>query len=107
VARNFKKIHASDQDQLARVLNTVQSNIQEALVDLQNSQITSGVLLQSVAIVAGNNVIRHKLGRKAFGYLIVSASAVSSLSDDLITAGNAEYFTISSSAPFTANIWVF
>jgi hypothetical protein len=107
MARNFKKIHASDQDQLARVLNTVQSNVQEALSDLQNSKISNGVLLQSLSLIAGNNVIRHKLGRKAFGFIIVSSSAVSNFSDDLITAGTAEYFTLNSSAALTVNIWVF
>ena len=108
MAGSFKKINASGSsiEDMSRVVNTIQGNVESAIKPFQNSQIVNGVLLQ-VSLATGANTITHKLGRKALGYVIVSQDAAATTYDNLQSAGTDVSFSITSSAATTAKLWVF
>ncbi len=99
----FKKFNSAD-----RELTLVQENIDSALSQLQLNSISNGLLLSGVALVVGDNVVTHKLGRKCRGYLVVSVSGATALYDNLGSGSDVEQnFILNSSAACTASLWVF
>jgi hypothetical protein len=102
--KGFKKIQAKDEE-----LNKVQSNVEQLIEPVLNSQIINGVLLKNVILDASIvNQVSHKLGRKPQGWLIVRQRANSIIWDaqDTNTKAN-RTLTLSCSANVTIDLWVF
>ncbi len=109
----FKKITAQNGDQdVSRLLNTVQFNVEKMLAPLARTVILDGLLLENVTVRStGINSIEHKLGRKVRGYILVSTSTPTSLYDYLNnTTYDSQkdlYLLLSSTADCVVNLWVF
>lgn len=109
---SFKKATAQSSEDLVRLFNLLQANIEKALTPVMRTPILDGVLLENVNLVSGAvNKVEHKLGRKVRGYLIVSNSTPASIYDYLNnTAYDSQrdvYLSLSTSASCTVNLWVF
>lgn len=53
----------------------------QELNPLLKNPITSGIILKSVSLVSGNNVVNHLLGRKLQGWYIVRIRSASTIYD--------------------------
>lgn len=75
--KRFKKIKAKNSD-----LNQVQQNVEEVVNPIINAQIVDGVLLRNLKLCALEaNLITHKLGRPALGWIVVRQRADSRIWD--------------------------
>lgn len=90
-----------------RELLKVQQNVEQAFAPLTRNQLTSGILLQNISLVSGDNSIEHKLLRKPIGYLLVSNSVPGTFSDNIATTATKLNFTLNSSANMVVTLWVF
>jgi hypothetical protein len=80
----------------------------DALADRTETQGRAGLsdgALVSVSLVAGANVVNHKLGRKPQGFIIVDVDADTRIWRS--GAVDASSIPISSSAACSAKLWVF
>lgn len=64
-----------------RDLNQVQSNIIAAVQPYLNKPLASGLLIQSVSLVTGQNVINHYLARALQGWFVVRQRAQAQIYD--------------------------
>lgn len=75
--KKFKKLFVSTSDleepnNLLRVINNIQSNIEDSLAPLILKTQNDSAIITSQELVAGqNNVINHTLGRKLVGWKLV------------------------------------
>jgi hypothetical protein len=110
MAGNFRKVNAAggDGNDVPRLLNTIQTNIEAALKPIQNCPIVDGTMID-VSVVGGWNTINHKLGRKMQGYIIVSNSyPIAPTHDDISVATTLDTnFGIYCGAAAALRIWVF
>ena len=53
-----------------RVLNQFQDEVTSTVNDIIDSQIIDSVLLKSVSLALGDNIVNHKLGRELVGWFI-------------------------------------
>lgn len=102
--KEFKRIRVIDQD-----LNAVQTNIQEYVEPLTDNPILDGVLIQNITLTAGTSTpVKHKLGRKPLGWVVVRKRAESTVWD---TQDNNELPTLTleldCSANVTVDLWIF
>lgn len=68
--KSFKKFYTEDQD-----LGNLQDNIEDAINPFIKNQFLDGLLRTGIEIVAGDNDIPHKLGRKIQGWVVVDQDA--------------------------------
>jgi len=73
----FFKIVTKDQD-----LNRVQDNLVNTLNPVFNTPILGGVLLQNISLSIGFNTIKHKLGRKLIGWVLVRQRSFANIYDN-------------------------
>jgi hypothetical protein len=110
MAGNFRKVNAAggNGDDIPRLLNTIQTNIEAAFKPVQDSRIVDGILLD-VDIIGGWNTINHKLGRKIQGYIIVSNSyPIAPTHDNISVSTDLENtLGIYAAAPAKLKLWVF
>lgn len=99
-ARAYQKIHTGD-----RVLDKMQSNVEDAVSQAIKAVLLNGILLSDLSLSTTQSTVNHKLGRTPIGFFVVgnNAAAVvysSGASDDL-------NLYLKSSASCTASLWVF
>lgn len=100
----FKKTSFRDKD-----LSKLQTNVENALQPIINSQIVDGVLVKEVCLEPLiRNEVLHKLGREPLGYVIVRKRQDSRIWDlqDTNVAPN-RTFTLACSHTVTVDIWFF
>lgn len=72
------------------------------------SPIANGLLLDSIALVPGTNVINHKLGRKLQGWIIVGLDNAAVIYDNQSTNQMPELTLVINCDTFVnVNLWVF
>lgn len=102
-AVKFYKITTDNTD-----LNKVQDNLIRTLNPVFNTPILNGSILQNVALVAGSNIVNHKLGRDLLGWKIVRQRAAANIYDNqdnnLTPSKN---LLLISDAPVIVDIYVF
>lgn len=86
-------------------LMLLQSRWKSTLDPLLRNQLVDGVLLTDVALVTGENVINHLLGRKQVGWIIVDRDASTAVYRS--AALNDLTLTLNSSGSVTVSIWCF
>lgn len=94
----LRKLAATDPE-----LNKVQEYMQQALDPILGCPLLNGVQLE-VVLASGANLIAHKLGRKAQGYIIVGKSANIDVWGSTFTKANLE---LQSSGTVTVSLWVY
>lgn len=100
---NFKRFNSQ-----SRELVQLQGNIQSAFSQVLLIPILNGVLLENLEIVAGDNTITHKLGRRIRGYLVTRKNSASDIYDKISTdTALDQSFTLNSSADCIISLWVF
>ena len=100
----YKKVPSKD-----KVIDQLQKNIEQAINPIINSQIVDGILLKDVCLEALKaNLVTHKLGRPALGYIVVRKRADSriwDIQDDNINKSTTIAITCSHNV--TVDLWVF
>lgn len=74
--RQVSKVQSDD-----RVLNLIQDKMLDVLNPLATLPLSDALILKSVTLAIGDNVINHGLGRKLVGWFVVRKSAVSNIYD--------------------------
>jgi hypothetical protein len=75
--KRFKKLPSKSSE-----VNQIQSNIEEAVNPIINSNIVDGVLLRNLKLCALQaNLVTHKLGRPPLGWIVVRQRADSRIWD--------------------------
>ncbi len=97
--RFFRKTLGGDEDS-----RSLQTNIEQAIAGFIKSPLLDGLQLDDVSLATGNTKIKHKLGRKIRGYLIVKRSNASTIYD---SASDDLFLTLNASAPLTVSLWIF
>lgn len=105
---NFKKAFASindvnSEEQLQRVINTVQQNVDDAFTRLQTGSVLDNVIIENV-VINTTNTLSHKLNRVPRGYLIIKRSANAQVWNGVITSSS---IALSSSANVTVSLLIF
>lgn len=99
--RSFKTLDGGDYIQ-----ETIQSNTGQALKDISNKAIVDGTLIESVALIAGqDNMIAHKLGRPLKFWVLARQNTNTTVWET--TSTNPEFFlTLRCGSNCTVNLWV-
>lgn len=75
-------IHAITQVQHPdRIVNQIQNNIISNLNQIIRDPKTNGVYLNEVALVTGDNIINHTLGRDLQGWILVRVRSLATICD--------------------------
>lgn len=102
--KRFKKIKAKESE-----VNQIQQNIEEVVNPIINAQIVDGVLIRNLKLCALEaNLITHKLGRPALGWIVVRKRADSRIWDiqDANTL-NTSSLAITCSHDVEIDLWIF
>jgi len=102
--KSFKKLELENKE-----LNKLQSNIELTFTPIINSEIINGILIRNLNLTTGqDNIVAHKLGRKALGYIIVKKSDESTIWDvDSETFSEKNFLILNCSADVVVSLWVF
>lgn len=86
-------------------LSLMQSQWKSQIDPVLANPITNMLILESVLLIAGSNVVNHTLGRKQQGWILVDQQGVSSVYRS--APFNNSTLTLTSSAQVMVNIGVF
>lgn len=101
--RNLPQFQSDDRD-----FQLMQSAWSAALSPLLNSPLLNGRLISEQPLVAGLNVVNHKLGRKLQGWFIVRQRAAASVYDTQdVNASPALTLDLQSSGTVVVDLYVF
>lgn len=93
------------QDQASGLLQTTWASMLDPVL---KNPITQGVLLQSVVLASGTNVINHRLGRKLVGWVPIRLRASATIYDTQDTNQHPDLtLQLTASAAATVDIYVF
>ena len=91
-----------------RVLNMIQDNVSNILDPFSSKDILQGQILSNVALVAGANIVAHKLNRKLIGWFIVRQRSSASIYDTQDSQTQPTLFlSLVSSANVSVDLYVF
>lgn len=95
-------------DVKAEHLSRIQDNVARALDQAATQPILNGVLLSSVALAVGSNIVNHGLGRTLRGWIPVRLRASATVYDTQDSNSTpALTLLLTASAAVTADLWVF
>ncbi len=103
----FPRIQTSDKD-----LQLIQDNIDKTFSPILSMPMAGGNVLASIVLVTGqDNLIAHKLGRKARYFIVINQNADATVWNPISTAlGNAQsdtqFINLQCSADCTVTLWV-
>ena len=93
------------QDELA---NRIQDNTKKAITQINSNALTSGTILTSQSLKAGDNTINHKLGKNLSGWFIVRQRAAATFYDKQDSNSSpAQTLILNASAAVVVDIYVF
>jgi hypothetical protein len=99
----FKKLNVQDE-----VTNRIQDNTAKAVNQLSSNALTSGSILTSQTLKAGDNTINHKLGKTLTGWFIVRQRGAASIYDKQDSNSSpSQTLILNSSAAVSVDIYVF
>jgi len=91
-----------------RVLNLFQDRVLKSVNPVLNNPLLDGILLQSVALINGDTVVNHLLGRPLVGWFVTRRRAAATIYDKQDTNGTPNLtLVLNSSAAVTVDICVF
>jgi hypothetical protein len=90
-----------------RDVNQLQDNLGKAISDLNNVPFNSGILLQEIDLVVGDNTVYTTLPQVLTGWVITRQGAVSDIYDKQSTNTNPKTLILNSSAIVTVDVFVF
>ena len=93
-------------EQIVRVVNNVQTQLDTILKYLTNKVQADSVLLQNISLQTGSNTITHTLGRTLTGWEIVDIQSASVIYRTKSTDPNT-YLVLNASAPAVVSLLVF
>lgn len=99
-SRAFQKIHTGD-----RVLDKVQSNVEDAIAQAIKAPLLNGTLLTDVAVSTSETTVYHRLGRLPVGFFVVGNNAAAIVYSS--SASDETGLYLRGSAACTVNLWVF
>jgi hypothetical protein len=99
----LKTLNLEDETQ-----NRIQDNTKKAVAQINSNVLTSGTILNSIALKSGSNTINHKLGKTLTGWFIVRQRASATIYDQQDSNKTpTQTLSLNSSADVTVDIYVF
>jgi hypothetical protein len=101
---NLKKVGTQDKD-----LQKVQQNVENTIEPIIRKEIVDGVLLKKVCLEPGvSNEVKHSLGRKPLGWIVVRKRADARIWDVQDFNNNpSKTLSIACSHSVTVDLWIF
>ena len=99
----FKSFNSSNME-----INRLQDNVADGFNPVLNSPILDSVIVKDVALIVGDNVVNHLLGRPPLGWIVIRKRAAGNFYDkqDTNTIPN-RTIVINSDSAVTVDIYFF
>lgn len=97
-SRFFRKVMTSD-----HTLNTLQTNIEQAVGEVIRSPLLDGALIDAT-LASGANTVLHKLDREIVGWIVVDRNSAATIYK---TSSNSTDLVLTASAACTVKLWIF
>ena len=107
--KKFKKAFIPPDFPMAREFNIGQDHIEEVITPVLNAAIIDGVIVEDVILNSSTFTnIKHKLGRKPRGYIVIRKSAAQTVFEEAGDYENRKLFLkLKASGAVTVNLWIF
>ena len=107
--KKFKKAFIPPDFPMAREFNIGQDHIEEVITPVLNAAIIDGVIVEDVILNSSTFTdIKHKLGRKPRGYIVIRKSAAQTVFEEAGDYENRKLFLkLRASGTVTVNLWIF
>ena len=107
--KKFKKAFIPPDFPMAREFNIGQDHIEEVITPVLNSAKIDGVIVEDVILNSSTFTnIKHKLGRKPRGYIVIRKSAAQTVFEEAGDYENRKLFLkLKASGTVTVNLWIF
>ena len=94
---------------MAREFNIGQDHIEEVITPVLNAAIIDGVIVEDVILNSSTFTnVKHKLGRKPRGYIVIRKSAAQTVFEEAGDYENRKLFLkLRASGTVTVNLWIF
>ena len=94
---------------MAREFNIGQDHIEEVITPVLNAAIIDGVIVEDVILNSSTFTdVKHKLGRKPRGYIVIRKSAAQTVFEEAGDYENRKLFLkLKASGAVTVNLWIF
>ena len=107
--KKFKKAFIPPDFPMAREFNIGQDHIEEVITPVLNAAIIDGVIVEDVILNSSTFTdVKHKLGRKPRGYIVIRKSAAQTVFEEAGDYENRKLFLkLKASGAVTVNLWIF
>ena len=107
--KKFKKAFIPPDFPMAREFNIGQDHIEEVITPVLNAAIIDGVIVEDVILNSSTFTnIKHKLGRKPRGYIVIRKSAAQTVFEEAGDYDNRKLFLkLKACGAVTVNLWIF
>jgi hypothetical protein len=107
--KKFKKAFIPPDFPMAREFNIGQDHIEEVITPVLNAAIIDGVIVEDVILNSSTFTnVKHKLGRKPRGYIVIRKSAAQTVFEEAGDYDNRKLFLkLKASGAVTVNLWIF
>ena len=107
--KKFKKAFIPPDFPMAREFNIGQDHIEEVITPVLDAAIIDGVIVEDVILNSSTFTdIKHKLGRKPRGYIVIRKSAAQTVFEEAGDYENRKLFLkLKASGAVTVNLWIF
>ena len=107
--KKFKKAFIPPDFPMAREFNIGQDHIEEVITPVLDAAIIDGVIVEDVILNSSTFTdIKHKLGRKPRGYIVIRKSAAQTVFEEAGDYDNRKLFLkLKASGAVTVNLWIF
>ena len=107
--KKFKKAFIPPDFPMAREFNIGQDHIEEVITPVLDAAIIDGVIVEDVLLNSSSFTdVKHKLGRKPRGYIVIRKSAAQTVFEEAGDYENRKLFLkLKASGAVTVNLWIF
>ena len=107
--KKFKKAFIPPDFPMAREFNIGQDHIEEVITPVLDAAIIDGVIVEDVILNSSTFTdVKHKLGRKPRGYIVIRKSAAQTVFEEAGDYENRKLFLkLKASGAVTVNLWIF
>ena len=107
--KKFKKAFIPPDFPMAREFNIGQDHIEEVITPVLDAAIIDGVIVEDVILNSSTFTdVKHKLGRKPRGYIVIRKSAAQTVFEEAGDYENRKIFLkLKASGTVTVNLWIF
>jgi hypothetical protein len=100
--KSFSRVQTLD-----RTINQLQDNLGKAINDLNANPLSSGVLLEGVDLVSGDNTIYTTLPQALTGWIVVRMNTYRDIYDKQDSNTNSQTLILNSTGTTTVSLFVF